>query len=82
MLPPRGIALEELERDLIRQALESTGGNKSRAARLLGLSRDTFRYPVEKFQLAEASPPGGAAGGVSAAAPRVSPPPPGPAAGR
>ena len=48
-LPPEGLNLEELEQHLIRSALEQTGGNKSRAARLLGLSRDTLRYRLEKY---------------------------------
>ena len=43
-LPEGGIDLAELERDLIRQALERTEGNRTQAARLLGLSRDTLRY--------------------------------------
>jgi two-component system, NtrC family, response regulator AtoC len=47
-LPAEGVDLDAVERGLIRQALERTGGNKSRAARLLGLSRDTLRYRVEK----------------------------------
>lgn len=42
-LPPEGISLEELEKELIRQALERTGGNKSAAARLLGLTRTKLR---------------------------------------
>lgn len=50
-LPEDGVDLEALERDLIRQALSRTGGNKTRAARLLGLSRDTLRYRVEKYGL-------------------------------
>jgi two-component system, NtrC family, response regulator AtoC len=50
-LPLGGIDLEAVERDLIEQALEQTGGNKTRAAQLLGLSRDTFRYRVEKHGL-------------------------------
>lgn len=50
-LPKDGVDLEALERDLIRQALSRTGGNKTRAARLLGLSRDTLRYRVEKYGL-------------------------------
>jgi len=49
ILPSEGVDLEELERDLIRQALDKSGGNKSRAARLLGLTRDTLRYRVEKY---------------------------------
>jgi two-component system, NtrC family, response regulator AtoC len=48
-LPDGGISLETLERDLIRQALERAGGNRTRAAALLGLSRDTLRYRLEKY---------------------------------
>lgn len=48
-LPPEGVRLEEVEKDLIRQALDRSGGNKSEAARLLGLTRDTLRYRVEKY---------------------------------
>ena len=44
LLPQEGLSLEALERDLIRQALERAGGNKSHAARLLGLTRATLRY--------------------------------------
>ena len=40
--------------DLIRQALEQSRGNKTRAAELLGLTRDTLRYRIEKYQLAPA----------------------------
>jgi DNA-binding protein Fis len=42
------VSLESLERDLIRQALERAGGNRTRAAALLGLTRDTLRYRLEK----------------------------------
>jgi len=48
-LPPAGLDLEDVERDLICQAIERAAGNKSVAARLLGLSRDTLRYRLEKF---------------------------------
>ncbi|MGH7495984.1 MAG: sigma-54 interaction domain-containing protein [bacterium] len=48
-LPAAGLALEELEKSLLTQALEYAKGNKTRAAALLGLSRDTFRYRLEKF---------------------------------
>ncbi len=50
-LPPGGVDLEDLERDLIGQALEQTQGNKTRAAGLLGLTRDTLRYRLEKYGL-------------------------------
>jgi two-component system, NtrC family, response regulator AtoC len=43
--------LPELEREALVQALEHTGGNVSRAARELGISRDTLRYRIEKYGL-------------------------------
>lgn len=49
LLPADGVDLEAVEQDLIQQALERCGGNKSQAARLLGLTRDTLRYRVEKY---------------------------------
>jgi DNA-binding NtrC family response regulator len=42
-LPPEGVSLEELQKDLVRQALEMTGHNQSAAAKLLGLTRAKFR---------------------------------------
>jgi DNA-binding NtrC family response regulator len=51
-LPARGLVFEELERDFVRQALERTGGNQTRAARLLGMTRDQIRYRIRKFALA------------------------------
>jgi DNA-binding NtrC family response regulator len=50
-LPRDGIDFEDLERDLVVQALERAGGNQTRAASLLGMNRDQIRYRVEKFQL-------------------------------
>jgi DNA-binding NtrC family response regulator len=50
-LPEGGIDLATLERSLIQQALARTGGNRTQAAALLGLSRDTLRYRLEKFEL-------------------------------
>jgi len=55
-LPPGGIALEQLEQDLIRQALLQARGNKTRAAELLGLTRDTLRYRVEKHRIEVSGP--------------------------
>ncbi len=49
-LPPGGISLEELEKSLIKQALEMTGGNKSAAARLLGLTRTRFRTRLKMLE--------------------------------
>jgi len=50
-VPPAGIDLEEVERRLILSALEQAGNNKSKAARLLGLTRHTLRYRMEKHGL-------------------------------
>jgi len=50
-LPSGGLVLESVERDFVRQALERTHGNQTRAARLLGLTRDELRYRVRKFDL-------------------------------
>jgi DNA-binding NtrC family response regulator len=50
-LPARGIDLDHLERRLIVQALERTGGNQTRAAALLGLNRDQIRYRMAKYGL-------------------------------
>ena len=48
VLPEGGVKLDTLERELIVQALSRTGGNRTRAARLLGLTRDTFLYRMRK----------------------------------
>lgn len=48
-LPETGIDLEGVERDLIRQALESVEGNQTKAAKLLGISRYTLIYRLEKY---------------------------------
>ncbi len=50
-LPEGGIDLQAVEKDLLAQALERTGGNRTRAAALLGLTRYAFRYRLEKFGL-------------------------------
>jgi two-component system response regulator AtoC len=42
-------SLQEVERALVAQALQRTAGNVTRAAKLLGLSRDTLRYRMEKY---------------------------------
>lgn len=52
-LPAAGVDLEELEKDLLRQALERTRGNRTRAAQLLSLSRDTLRYRIEKYHMSD-----------------------------
>jgi two-component system response regulator AtoC len=55
-LPPEGLSLEELEIGMIRQALARAGGNKTRAAELLGLTRHTLLYRLEKYKIADAEP--------------------------
>jgi DNA-binding NtrC family response regulator len=50
-LPPEGVNLDDLERQLLTQALERAGGNQTQAAQLLGINRDQVRYRVEKFGL-------------------------------
>jgi sigma-54 specific flagellar transcriptional regulator A len=56
LLPALGIdlrnAVEELESSLIRQALARTGGNKNRAAQLLGLNRTTLVEMVKRKNIA------------------------------
>ncbi|MBA2961364.1 MULTISPECIES: sigma-54-dependent transcriptional regulator [Ramlibacter] len=51
VLPEQGVVLEEVEGTLMRQALMRTRWNVTRAAKLLGVSRDTLRYRIEKFEL-------------------------------
>jgi len=48
-LPPEGIDIEEVEKELIRQALEVTEWNQSKAAKKLSLGIDAFRYRMKKF---------------------------------
>jgi DNA-binding NtrC family response regulator len=48
-LPPEGIDIEEVEKELIRQALEITEWNQSKAAKKLTLGIDAFRYRMKKF---------------------------------
>lgn len=55
-LPHEGIALEQVERELISQALERTGGNRTRAAELLGITRHTLLYRLEKYDIEVPSP--------------------------
>jgi DNA-binding NtrC family response regulator len=50
-LPPEGFNLDEHVRALINQALSRARGNKSAAAKMLGISRATLRYRIEKYGL-------------------------------
>jgi two-component system response regulator AtoC len=49
-LPPGGVALDDVEMSLVRQALQRSGGNQTRAAELLGISRDQLRYRLKKLE--------------------------------
>jgi two-component system, NtrC family, response regulator AtoC len=53
-LPPEGVNLDEVERQLLMQALERASGNQTQAAHLLGINRDQVRYRIEKFGLSKA----------------------------
>jgi DNA-binding NtrC family response regulator len=44
----QGVALEPLEFELARQAMERTHGNLTQAAKLLDISRDQLRYKLKK----------------------------------
>jgi len=48
-LPPDGVALDEVEFSLVKQALARSGGNQTRAADLLRISRDQLRYRMKKL---------------------------------
>ncbi len=51
VLPDTGISIEEVEKDLIRQALQRSSYNRAEAARLLKMSYDTLRYQIKKYGL-------------------------------
>jgi DNA-binding NtrC family response regulator len=51
VLTEAGVSLDELEKDLIIQALEIARHNNTRAAKLLNISYDSFRYQLKKFNL-------------------------------
>lgn len=48
-LPPGGVPLLEVERELVRQAMERAEGNQTQAAQLLGIERDALRRRLIKF---------------------------------
>jgi transcriptional regulator with PAS, ATPase and Fis domain len=49
-LPSEGVALEDVEMSLVRQAIDRSGGNQTKAADLLGISRDQLRYRLKKLE--------------------------------
>jgi DNA-binding NtrC family response regulator len=48
---PEGMSLDQFEQELIREALRRADGNKSQAARLLGLTRNALRYRLTQMGL-------------------------------
>ncbi|HEU4765877.1 MAG TPA: helix-turn-helix domain-containing protein, partial [Pyrinomonadaceae bacterium] len=53
VLPSQGISLDEAELSFVRQAIQRSGGNQTRAAELLGISRDQLRYRLKKLEDAQ-----------------------------
>jgi len=57
-LPAEGVALEELvaafETAMVRKAYDAAHGNQTRAAGMLGLNRDKFRYRLKQYGIKEA----------------------------
>jgi DNA-binding NtrC family response regulator len=49
-LPASGVSLEDVEMSLVKQALERSGGNQTKAAELLAISRDQLRYRMKKLE--------------------------------
>ncbi|HEY1205636.1 MAG: sigma-54 dependent transcriptional regulator [Bryobacteraceae bacterium] len=52
---PEGMTLDDYERSIIREALRRAAGNKSQAARLLGLTRNALRYRLAQMGLESAN---------------------------
>ena len=50
---PEGMTLEQWEDEMIQEALRRANGNKSQAARMLGLSRNALRYRLSKIGIAD-----------------------------
>ena len=55
-LPDEGIDLEEVEREILRQALEKRGGNQTRAAQYLNITRSALIYRMQKYGLQSTEP--------------------------
>jgi DNA-binding NtrC family response regulator len=46
-----GLSLAEMEREMIRQTLERTGGHRKRTAQMLGISERDLYYKLKKYEL-------------------------------
>lgn len=66
-LPPKGISLGGIEKEVLLRALQKCNWNQSEAARYLGLSRKTLIYRMHKYNLAGRKPLGAAGDGSPAA---------------
>ncbi|QQS45473.1 MAG: sigma-54-dependent Fis family transcriptional regulator [Acidobacteriota bacterium] len=55
ILPDSGVELEKVELSMVRQAMDRSGGNQTKAAELLGISRDQLRYRLKKLEDLEES---------------------------
>jgi DNA-binding NtrC family response regulator len=51
ILPATGLSLDEVEMDLIKQAMDMTDNNQTKAAKLLRMTYDTLRYQVKKYKI-------------------------------
>jgi two-component system, NtrC family, response regulator AtoC len=51
LFPENGVSLVDIERKYLEEAIKKSNGNQTRAAKLLGLSLDTFRYRIKKYNL-------------------------------
>lgn len=69
VLPP-GMTLEKWEEEMIREALRQANGNKSQAARALGLSRNALRYRLSKMGVPDPEDASESAGAPIPDAPR------------
>lgn len=50
-IPDEGFSLYEMEKNTILQALDKSGNNQTKASKFLGITRDTLRYKIKKYQL-------------------------------
>jgi DNA-binding protein Fis len=49
------MSLHEMEKQLISSVLQNTGGNRTRAAEILGISREGLRTKLQRLQIPEAA---------------------------